>query len=1091
MKKILALLLTLTMIMSFAAPSFAVTEDAAYASKKAKKDAGNEKYTITLSVPGDDYKTRKDVDEYIIMMDSSISNAGNYDTMIESIETIGEEIWADNDSSKTIKLTIMDFGVNAYLIGSYTSYEELEEEFLTRGREYEFWVSDGSSRGRALTEYDKGIISATNIEGAFSFMTDYLEKPDASKNVDVVFLSDMICNTVEKPKDTTDNGFDLSHWNDSEVFVGWKPSYVYLYGGSSFPKLGLADALKDEYRYGATVSSQILRTFNDNGLNTALDAYESVLTDYGFNTAQFNTALTALETEITRMFAYDKNNTANDTNIVQFYDALLPIVYEEAGMTFGNGNLYETSQIISAFISYYQNYFDSNAEVYSDVRYDKNNPATCIDRSYDKIDGVEVYYDINIPVLNEVDAYNALFCNNPIPVLGMALFNGGTYSGYYNEVPTRSRTIDATNDLAKLGNVNEIKMVRCGTGSEIWANPDATTTAHIVGDKFTYIEGTASAIYGNLSDIVINTDMSGAYIEDPMSEYVNIDESSIKIYQDDVVIYENGDWKSGVTPPYTGTPYTLLNNVLTWHVKDGVIASDDNFKLTYDVSLKDEYKNTGKSYPANGETILNYTSVRTNAPKSKSLKVPSVGQPYYVDISNAKVGAEYNVYKIFDVTYDGNGGFAYTYTSDTYDTTGADALDLIVKELEDSGMMTLTPVPGTDTYVVTKGASNDGTNPSTTATPSDDKTSNYALELQELNKEGMFELLTPCETVVAESNHIVIDVTNDGAGYYFVTTTNGSFVLVDTTDNTAYVQEKTEDPTVDKVITNTVNSAKDDDFALGDTVNYDVTVHAKPGAINYKTVDVCPLGLTLDKSSITLKIGNNTLAASNYTLTVTDATETTGSIITIAFDQDYLDTITADTDIHIIYNGVANDKAIAGANPNTVTLTWGASSEFSDDATDEFYTAEYKFVKVDQNDHTKTLQGVQFKIYNAATNGTQLGFTLRDGIYYYDKYADANVLTTDANGIIHLDLLEAGDYYLEEISTLPGYNLPTGRTKISIAKGTAYGIETAIYVENSSGVELPSTGGIGTKIFIGIGLLAVLAAGVFLLSNKRMSKEDF
>ena len=46
-------------------------------------------------------------------------------------------------------------------------------------------------------------------------------------------------------------------------------------------------------------------------------------------------------------------------------------------------------------------------------------------------------------------------------------------------------------------------------------------------------------------------------------------------------------------------------------------------------------------------------------------------------------------------------------------------------------------------------------------------------------------------------------------------------------------------------------------------------------------------------------------------------------------------------------------------------------------------------------------------------------------------------------------------------------------------------------VANSTGTMLPETGGIGTVIFVALGALAVICAGVFLVTNKRMSKESF
>ena len=44
-------------------------------------------------------------------------------------------------------------------------------------------------------------------------------------------------------------------------------------------------------------------------------------------------------------------------------------------------------------------------------------------------------------------------------------------------------------------------------------------------------------------------------------------------------------------------------------------------------------------------------------------------------------------------------------------------------------------------------------------------------------------------------------------------------------------------------------------------------------------------------------------------------------------------------------------------------------------------------------------------------------------------------------------------------------------------------------VENNTGTVLPSTGGIGTTIFYVVGSILVVAAGVLLVTKKRMGRE--
>lgn len=57
------------------------------------------------------------------------------------------------------------------------------------------------------------------------------------------------------------------------------------------------------------------------------------------------------------------------------------------------------------------------------------------------------------------------------------------------------------------------------------------------------------------------------------------------------------------------------------------------------------------------------------------------------------------------------------------------------------------------------------------------------------------------------------------------------------------------------------------------------------------------------------------------------------------------------------------------------------------------------------------------------------------------------------------------------------------------APGADHSLTTG--VANSTGTVLPETGGTGTVIFVALGALAVICAGVFLVTNKRMSKESF
>ena len=89
--------------------------------------------------------------------------------------------------------------------------------------------------------------------------------------------------------------------------------------------------------------------------------------------------------------------------------------------------------------------------------------------------------------------------------------------------------------------------------------------------------------------------------------------------------------------------------------------------------------------------------------------------------------------------------------------------------------------------------------------------------------------------------------------------------------------------------------------------------------------------------------------------------------------------------------------------------------------------------------------------------------------------------------------LDSGTYYLREIEAPNGYNkladdeevkieptTDTENNKMSLAAVTAE-------INNNSGSELPSTGGMGTTIFYVLGSILLFGAAVLLITKKRMN----
>ena len=102
------------------------------------------------------------------------------------------------------------------------------------------------------------------------------------------------------------------------------------------------------------------------------------------------------------------------------------------------------------------------------------------------------------------------------------------------------------------------------------------------------------------------------------------------------------------------------------------------------------------------------------------------------------------------------------------------------------------------------------------------------------------------------------------------------------------------------------------------------------------------------------------------------------------------------------------------------------------------------------------------------------------------------VVTTDAQGKANFDGLEDGTYELVEVEAPKGYNLLTSPVEVVIDGADATETDLSPLtvttpVENNSGTQLPSTGGIGTTIFYVVGTILVIGAGVVLITRRRMN----
>ena len=323
------------------------------------------------------------------------------------------------------------------------------------------------------------------------------------------------------------------------------------------------------------------------------------------------------------------------------------------------------------------------------------------------------------------------------------------------------------------------------------------------------------------------------------------------------------------------------------------------------------------------------------------------------------------------------------------------------------------------------------------------------------------------------------EFTDLATGYYFVTSTAGTFAALHDQKDIATAVEKNTVTTPDKKQGTETGKYSNDqlDLMIGSTVYYDAEITIGKGA-NYQLVgkDTLDAGLTLDQDSITVKVGDATVADTNYTINPISAQG-----FTITFPATYVSTLNEGDIIKIEYTAKVNANAvIRGENKNTFDLDY-SKQHFDDNTVVKTYDAQVK--KIDAT--TKQfLDGAGFKLYDAAEGGNLITVAKDATGYYVSADADEEIMITSADGS-NIRGLAPGTYYLEETTVPDGYNKLAAREPVVVTKDATAAVE--ISVENNAGSVLPSTGGIGTTIFYIIGAILVIGAGIVLVTRRRMN----
>jgi fimbrial isopeptide formation D2 family protein/LPXTG-motif cell wall-anchored protein len=229
------------------------------------------------------------------------------------------------------------------------------------------------------------------------------------------------------------------------------------------------------------------------------------------------------------------------------------------------------------------------------------------------------------------------------------------------------------------------------------------------------------------------------------------------------------------------------------------------------------------------------------------------------------------------------------------------------------------------------------------------------------------------------------------------------------------------------------------------------------------------------------------------------------------------------------YTPVAYNGAYTGTDKAYYKLSDGAFTEYAPGTNDSVTDYANEYIMYDA-DHNKALDGAY---YHNTTDNTYEDKMVADktyetGVLVYNVTADKNEKitktenvtytgTVGTNGLLTFAGLGEGTYTITEIKAPTGYNILKNAITVTISytdptklgedctwnfkidrndgttavekNDTATGVYD-LKVENNAGSTLPSTGGIGTRIFYGIGSVLLIGAAVLLITKRRMSAEN-
>lgn len=335
-------------------------------------------------------------------------------------------------------------------------------------------------------------------------------------------------------------------------------------------------------------------------------------------------------------------------------------------------------------------------------------------------------------------------------------------------------------------------------------------------------------------------------------------------------------------------------------------------------------------------------------------------------------------------------------------------------------------------------------------------------------------------------------------------------------DNKAYVLDNVT-VNAKKAEVSVTKAADKTSVTKGEAVTYTITADIPNYLLSakkktFKIVDTLESGLTLVQDSINVKFSNgDPVAADMYSLSK-DNSGFTLNVSNSQYDDTWKAMAEGNIQLVITYKATLDDAATSDdvieayntQENNKADYTY-VSYPYTADAAEKTKSAEVDvnsfIIKIDKHakgDIDNKLEGATFSLYRTLRDGETAATVDIPGTGIIKKQGillEAD-LTTNANGEIQFKKYEANaakyDYYLVETKAPSGYNLLQGAIKVNFTDDEVSGTNGiyTVQVENSTGLQLPITGDVGTFLMSLAGLALMGGAVVLLLINRKKRASE-